>query len=338
MIADAHHDLLHDLMFRASEPAAFKTHWLPPLRAGQVGVQVCAMACEERVYPGPGIVQVLRQAAAFHRACRENPTEVVHVQRRADLDAALESGRVGMVLALEGVDAIGRHLDIADVLVDLGVRMVGMTWQFQNDAADGAGEPGRGGLSTFGRELATRLLGRGVTLDVAHASSRTFDDVVELAGAEGGAVLCSHGGCRSLHDHPRNLADDQLRALADAGGLTCIAAVPPMLSVDRRDLGLMVEHIVHAVGIMGPDRVGLGGDFFGQLMRSLPGLVSGMSAVSGPSSAEPQLPPTMEGLEGSEDYASLGPALMDAGLTPEQVDGVLHGNLIRFLKSNLPDG
>lgn len=332
MIADAHHDLLHDLHFREHEPDPFAQHWLPQLSAGGVRLQVCAMASEDRMYPGGGLVQILRQAAAFHRACRNNPDSVAMVRDAADLDSALESGRTGLMLALEGVDAAGRHLGVVDALVDLGVRMVGLTWQFRNDAADGTGETEHGGLSVFGRQLVARLLERGVILDVAHASQGTFEEVRKMVGDAGGDILCSHGGCRALHDIPRNLTDDQLRALAAAGGVMGIAAVPPMLDENRYDLGVMVDHILHAVEVMGDQHVCLGGDFFAQLFRSMPGVVTGMASMGGGDTA----PAALAGLEGPEQYQALVAALHETDLTEDQIDGILHANLIRFLGNALP--
>ncbi|WP_051790891.1 dipeptidase [Amycolatopsis jejuensis] len=334
MIADAHLDLLQDLSLRDQDPDVFARDWLPQLQAGGVAAQVCAVACEDRVNPGANLVQALRQAAAFRQACRRNSGQVLMVACRADLDTALESGRIGMVLALEGVDAVGRHLGVADALVDLGVRMVGLTWQFRNDAADGAAEPPAGGLSTFGRQLVARLLDRGVILDVAHASEGTFDDVLDLVSAHGGNVLCSHGGCRALLDEPRNLSDDQLRRLAAAGGVMGIAAVPHMLSADSRDLPVMVGHIRHAVEVMGAEHVCLGGDFFAQLLRSMPAAVAAIAATAEPG-AETDVG-ALDGLAGPEDYGTLVSALHETGLPAAQVEDVLHGNLIRFLRRSLP--
>ena len=90
--------------------------------------------------------------------------------------------------------------------------MAGLTWNRRNPFADGAAEEG-GSLSRLGRELVDRLVSLGVILDLAHASRASPRGDLERAA---GAVLCSHGGCRGVFDTPRNLDDDQLRALAEA--------------------------------------------------------------------------------------------------------------------------
>ena len=149
--------------------------------------------------------------ASFHRAVAENADRVLQVRDAADL-ARVESGeRLGLMLALEGVECFGVEIWPAEVFHALGVRMAGLTWNRRNAFADGAAEDG-GGLSRLGRELVDRLVELGVVLDLAHASRGVFAELLERAA--GAPILCSHGGCRAVNDTPRNLDDDQLRALA----------------------------------------------------------------------------------------------------------------------------
>ena len=96
-------------------------------------------------------------------------------------------------------------------------------------------------------------------LDLAHASPATFDEII--ARAAGAPVICTHAACRSVNDHPRNLTDDQLRALAAAGGLFGLMLHPLAIGHEQRTLARVVDHLEHAVGVIGIDRVCLGGDF-----------------------------------------------------------------------------
>lgn len=332
LVVDAHSDLLVELWLRGHERNPFANHWMEQLRSGNVGVQVCAISTHDRVFPGAVVNQMLSQAAAFRKACRTNGEQVAMIRTTADIDDALASGRIGLLLSLEGVDGIASG-EIGELLVDLGVRMVGLTWEQRNAAADGNGEPGHGGLSTFGRDLVRRFLERRVIMDVAHASARTFDDVIEMVGEHGGEVVCSHGGCAALRDLPRNVTDDQLRVLAAAGGVIGIAAVPSLLHPTDRSIDRMVDHVVHALEVAGDDHVGLGGDFMAQITRA------GLVAV--PQSVVDRLPPgteldaTLEGLEGPQHYDRLADALHDRGLSDTQVTGVLGGNVLRLLRRAL---
>ena len=99
----------------------------------------------------------------------------------------------------------------------------------------------------------------GVILDLAHASPATFDEIIVRAA--GAPVICTHAACRSVNDHPRNLTDDQLRALAAADGLFGLMLHPLAIGHEQRTLDRVVDHLEHAAGVIGIDRVCLGGDF-----------------------------------------------------------------------------
>ncbi|WP_051791906.1 dipeptidase [Amycolatopsis jejuensis] len=332
MIVDAHNDLLVELWLRRHEPNPFGRHLLEPLRAGGVGVQVCALSAEDAVLPGAAGDQLLHQAAAFHKACRANREHVQPVRTAADLESALASGRIGLILALEGVDGLGRNAAAAEVLVEAGVRMVGLTWNHRNAAADGCSEPPHGGVSVFGRELTERLVALGVIMDVAHANARTFDDVLELTSARGGQVLCSHTGCAALNPIPRNLTDSQLRALRAVDGVVGIAAVPMILGSADRSAHRMAEHICHAIDVAGVEHVGIGADF---MARSA-------EVVSPPKYLTERLPPGvdmfagLDGLEGPQHFPALAEALQRRGLSDAEIDAVLSGNMLRLLRKALP--
>lgn len=148
--------------------------------------------------------------------------------------------------------------DAAELLIELGVGMVGLTWNHRNAAADGCSEPPHSGMSKFGRELTERLVAQRVIMDVAHANARTFDDVLEVAGAGGGYVACSHTDCAAIDPTPRNLTDTKMRSLRSVDLVVGIAAVPLVLRSDDRSVDRMAEHICHAIDVMGIDHVGIG--------------------------------------------------------------------------------
>jgi membrane dipeptidase len=269
--------------------------------------------------------------ACLHEAVRENSDRVSLVRTAADLGAVERGERLGLVLALEGVEPFGYDVWSAEVFAELGLRLASLTWNRRNPFADGAAD--EGGLSRLGRALVDRLVDLGVVLDLAHASPRTFADLLERAA--GAPVLVSHAGCRAVHDHPRNLDDEQLRALAEAGGLLCAMLIPIAVDPERPTVERACEHLEHAVATIGADRVALGGDFTRRLAGALP-----------PTPLPPDglLPPGMgldaalEGLAGPEDYPALEAALLARGWNAETVAAVLGGNLLRFLRGALPGG
>jgi membrane dipeptidase len=267
--------------------------------------------------------------ASFQRAVRENEDRVVQVREAADLDLVEAGERIGLMLSLEGVECFGVETWPADVFHTLGVRMAGLTWNRRNAFADGAAEDG-GGLSRLGRELVDHLVSLGVILDLAHASHGLFAELVERAS--GAPILCSHGGCRAVHETPRNLDDDQLRALAEAGGLFGLMLHPIAIGPERRTIDAVVDHLEHAASLMGIDRVCLGGDFTRRLWQAMPPPPEPKDGLM-PPGLTPGL--GLEGLTGPEDYPALVDGLERRGWSEEQVAAVTSGNLLRFLRESL---
>jgi membrane dipeptidase len=334
VIADAHLDLLLELghrELRFGETGSFARTWLPLLEAGGVGLQVCPVFVELERQPEGTLREALGQATCLLRAVRENSERVVQVRTRSDLDVAERGERIGLMLSLEGVEQFGYETWPAETFWELGMRMAGLTWNRRNPFADGAAEDG--GLSRLGRALVDELVGLGVILDLAHASPATFDEII--ARAAGAPVMCSHAACRSVNDHPRNLTDDQLRAVAAADGLFGLMLHPLAIGHEQRTLARVVDHLEHAAGVIGVDRLCLGGDFTTRLSEVMPPM---------PEPADGLMPAGLkagvgiEGLKGPEDYPALLAALADRGWRDADIAAVACGNLVGFLRRALPPG
>jgi membrane dipeptidase len=332
VIADAHVDLLMELAYRErrlGETNVFAETWLPLLERGGVALQVCAVYTDVTVQPEGSLREALSLVASFHRALAENPGRTVQVTSAADLDAVEAGERIGLLLSLEGVEPFGVETWPAEVFHALGVRMAGLTWNRRNPFADGAAEEG-GGLSRLGRELVDRLVALGVILDLAHASRGTLAAVLERVN--GAPVLCSHGGCRSVFDWPRNLDDDQLRAIANAGGLFGLMLHPIAIGTERRSIDGVIDHLEHAASVIGIERVCLGGDFTRRLWEAMPPPPEPKDGLS-PTGVRPGM--GIEGLTGPEDYPALVAGLERRGWSEQDVAAVTSGNLLRFLRSAL---
>ena len=333
-IADAHVDLLLELAWRRDREEAnpFGEHWLPPLRAGGVRLQVCPIYVEGDLVPDGSLRAALSLAAAFHAAVRENE-DVVQVSSMGDLDAVDEDDRLGLMLSIEGAEALGSSPELMDAFWALGVRMVGLTWSRRNAFADGSGEPNAGGLSRLGEELVDRLVALGCAIDLAHASERTFDDVLERTDT-GAALLVSHTCCQAVRDIPRNTSDDQLRAIAGRDGLIGIMALASAVDPDQHDLERFLDHLEHAISVAGPEHVCLGGDFMAQLLRSGAVEITPREIKQFGSKLEPGTPVT--GLAGPGDYSAVAEGLRHRGHDENTVAAVTHGNVMRFLRRTLP--
>lgn len=328
MLADAHSDLLLEVAWREDEGEEnpFAEHWLPVLERGRVGLQVCPVFVELEYLPDAATRVALRHVAAFHRALRLNAGRVRSVCARADVDGE----GIGLMLSLEGVEPLGNRPELVEAFWALGVRMVGLTWNRRNAFADGLAEPG--GLTALGRELVDRLVDLGAILDLAHASERTFADVVERSRDT--PLVISHACCRAVHDTPRNASDDQLRAVAERGGVLGLMALPLVVDPERATIERLCDHLDHAVSVMGIEHVGLGGDFIRQVFRAGATRISAKEQEFLPPGAS--LDEAVEGLAGPEDYPNLVEALRRRGYVGDRLEAVLGDNLRRLLRRALP--
>ncbi len=310
VIVDAHNDVLLELLvgpgeeptlelvLRRGRDRLFERYWLPALEAGGVGVQICPLygACTL----GAGWRErALAQAQELERAAAANAERVCLVRTREDLD----DPRLRLVLSMEGVEPLEGDPGAFEEWHERGVRSVGLTWNHANAFAGGIDTPEQG-LSPRGRALVRRLGELGVMLDLAHASEQTWRDVL----AEGVPFSVTHAGCRSVCDHPRNLADWQLRALAERGGVVGMLGLP--FSVDPADptLRRWLDHFDHAVATMGVEHVGLGADLI-----------------------FPQ-PESLEGFAQPQDYPALVAGLRERGHEGERLDAILSTNWLRILR------
>jgi membrane dipeptidase len=258
---------------------------------------------------------------------RENPESVAVVRTRADLDAVDRGERIGLMLALEGVEPFGYEVATADLFWELGLRMAGLTWNRRNPFADGAADDG--GLSGLGRRLLSRFAELGVILDLAHASEQLFRECVE---SYGGPVCVTHAGCRAVNDTPRNVSDEQLRQLADHDGIFGLMLHPIAIDPASPTIDRVIDHLDHAASVIGHDRVCLGADWIKRLHELMPG----------PAPPDGLMPPGLgvgsmiQGLTGPEDHAALIDALRGRGWEGERLEGLLSRNLLRFLRESLP--
>jgi len=331
-IVDSHNDLLLEVAHRAyvrGEANPLREYWLDPLRRGHVALQVCPVYADLQVLPEGALRHVLGQVAAFNRAVRANADAVHAVRCRSDLSAVGEDGRIGLMLSMEGAEAIGYSTWMVEVMHELGVRMISLTWNRRNPFADGAAETRDGGLSRLGEELLKAVDELGMIVDLAHASERTFWDVLERF--DGSRVVVSHAACRAVLDHPRNLSDDQLAALASAGGVLGMMAHPIVID-PQQELERLVDHIDHAVAVMGIDAVGLGGDFTRQVVRATNWIEPSDSLLPAGMRADDAL----AGLAGPEDYGNLVRALEARGYDGERIRAIAGGNFLRFFEHALP--
>lgn len=207
-----------------------------------------------------------------------NATEGFNIAlNREDLLRNKFEGRKSVVLGIENGYALGKDLSNIHRFWDMGVRYLTLCHNGDNDVCDSARKSTNehGGLSEFGRAVVDELNNVGMLIDLSHAAESTFYEVLERSKSP---VACTHSSARVLCNHPRNLTDDQLRALAKQGGVAQATFYPGFLREDEQaTVEDAVRHILHMIHVAGIDHVGIGSDFDGD--GGVPGLASAADMV-----------------------------------------------------------
>jgi membrane dipeptidase len=252
--------------------------------------------------------RALYQAGRLHEMAERSGGKLIIVKSKADLEKLLERRKtepdvVGALLAIEGAQVLEGDPNNVDVMFDAGYRMMAPTHFFDTEMGGSAHGVEKGGLTEEGADMVKRMEEKRMIVDIAHASSETIDDILEIATRP---VVVSHTGVKGTCDNTRNLSDDQLKTIGGKGGLIGIGfwdtavcgTTPAAIAAAQR----------HAVAMAGIDNVALGSDFDGAV----------------------ETPFDVTGL------VQLTDALLASGMTPGDVGKVMGGNEIRFLLDNLP--
>ena len=233
--------------------------------------------------------------AGIVQLTEENPQAVGLARTPDDLYRLKHEGRKAIMMGIENGYAIGRDLSLIEKYRQQGVVYMTLCHNGDNDICDSArGNAEHGGLSEFGRKVVREMNRVGMMVDLSHAAESSFWQALELSQTP---IVCSHSCCRALCDHPRNLTDEQMVALAKAGGVMQITMYKGFLRTngdlepqDYSDIdGFIVangpatildvmEHIQHAVDVMGIEHVGIGTDFDGD--GGVPGVASASELIN----------------------------------------------------------
>ena len=231
--------------------------------------------------------------ACAHRLASDLPADLRVCRTAADIRQSIADGVIALVLHLEGAEAIGSDLNGLDRYHDAGVRSIGPLWSRSNHFGTGVpfrypGGPDIGaGLTEAGFALVRACNDLGIMLDVSHLNAAGFWDLARTSRAP---LVATHSNAHAICTVPRNLTDDQLRAIRESGGLVGISLSVSELRPDGHNdpatpLAVVLRHLDHLLDFLGPDGVAIGSDFDGALMPAeigdasgLPKLVAAMAA------------------------------------------------------------
>ncbi|CAM3147864.1 dipeptidase [Paenibacillus lupini] len=262
-VADFHCDVLSKLLvdpklsFRDSESNALDVTYKRLKESGAV-LQTFAVYIPEKL--NGSIEPILESIDHFYEQVLTCP-DMMLIRNQADLRESLATGKIGALLSLEGVDGLQGSIPILRLLQRLGVRAAGLTWNYANWAADGVMEPRGGGLTAKGRAFVQECDNLGILVDVSHLSEKAFWDVADLASR---TIIASHSNAKALLNHPRNLTNEQIKAILALQGLIGVTYVPWFVAEGEQvTIDHVLRHIEHICELGGEQHLMLGSDFDG---------------------------------------------------------------------------
>jgi membrane dipeptidase len=195
--------------------------------------------------------------AFWDRQIRAHAGLLAAVRNPEDLPAAQRAGRTGIIYALQDAVSFESEPSRLESLHALGLRVIQLTYNGRNLLGDGCLEPANAGLSRAGFAAVERLNALGILVDLSHCGRRTSADALSASERP---VAFTHTGCDALDPHPRNRTDEELRRVAQSGGVAGIYFMPYLDQGHQPRAADVIRHIEHAWQVMGEDHVGIGSD------------------------------------------------------------------------------
>ena len=355
-IADLHCDTVLELQGGADMRANPEGHIdIPRLRNGGVGLEVFAAFVSSALPPGRPFAEANALLDLLDGACMRHPEALVRARTAQDVERAVSTGKIAAVAAVENGHAIECDLRKLEALARRGVRYMTLT-HFRHlpwGASSGEEGDGPGGLTAFGSEVVKAMNDLGVIVDVSHVHEKTFWDVVRVASRP---FIASHSCAAALCPTPRNLTDDQIRAIADSGGVVGINFFPAFLDpaymerrggsmgalfarferIERETMGDPVRRNAEmrrtaseARGAMGPPEAGIETlcDHFEHIVS-----VAGEDVVAFGSDFDgiPDLP---RGITGCESFPAILERLRARGWSEQMIQKLAWGNFMRVMRA-----
>lgn len=294
------------------------------------GINVCVYAISGDSYShsqntGRYLETALENIDAFLEEAPRSEGMISLVKTKGDLPEQVRPGNVAFLLHFEGGMPLQGSIHQLRNFYRLGLRSMQLTWNFRNELGDGVWENRtKGGLTRFGVEVIREMNRLGMVVDLAHMNREGFFQSLDVAQAP---LIVSHANACGMLDNPRNLADDQIKAIAQQGGLVGILALPERVTKENAALDDLLKHLDFMVNLVGVEHVALGMDFV---------------KYDGPRTLKDRhhplhKPPLIKDFEEIEDLPKLVEGLQSRGYKENEIALILGGNYLRVLKTILPD-
>jgi membrane dipeptidase len=325
---------------------------IPRMREGGMNGIFFSIWIDGRTLGPPAIQKALDQIDAVRENVAKYPKEIVLARTAEDVRRAHAQGKIAALIGVEGGHMIGNDIRMVRIFSDLGVRYMTLSHFYNDEWADSSTDkPAHNGLTDYGKDIVREMNRQGMLVDISHVSDKTFYDALEISKAP---LIASHSSCRALCNHPRDMSDEMIKALASKGGVIQInyeksfidqaykdasdkatGGVVEMMDKIKKACGddeecaglqmkkietqliaegklphvtweRIIDHIDHAVKLVGADHVGLGSDFDGANMP--------------------------EGMEDASKLPKITEALLRKGYSESDIRKILGENTLRIME------
>ena len=299
------------------------------LRAGNI------TAINATVSTWENFIQTMAHLAAWMRRFRERD-DILQVKSTADIHAAKQQGRTGIILGFQNASPIENELDRLGLFLALGVRVIQLTYHETNLLGSGCWERNDAGLSNFGVDAVREMNRLGILIDLSHVGPRTTLDAIEMSEKP---VAITHANARSFCDHPRNKEEEALKRLAEKGGVVGATSYTPFLPKGYdstvEDFVDAIDNMVERIGI---DHVAIGTDSTHDQPLEFWHFIASQQGTKFPSTfADGSVPYTEvsfqpRGMATLAEFPNVADALAKRGYNAGEITKLLGGNWMRLFE------
>ena len=329
VVVEGHRDV-YEQLYRHSigEEAPLRDAIVPRLIRDGINVSVYAISGDSYSHSqntGRYLETALENIDSFLEEAPKSDGLIAMIRTRADLPERVRPGQISFLLHFEGGMPLQGSIYQLRNFYRLGLRSMQLTWNFRNELGDGVWENRTGGgLTNFGVEVIKEANRLGMVVDLSHMNREGFFQSLEVATAP---LLVSHANACGMLDNPRNLADDQIKAIVAHGGLVGILALPERVKKGGADIEDLLKHMDYMINLVGIEHLALGMDFV---------------KYDGPRTLKDRhhplhKDPLIKGFEEIEDLPNLIDGLQKHGYKEAEIALILGGNYLRVLKTILPE-
>ena len=328
-IIDMHFDLPMDLYEKRARRDVLETDFLPEFQAGNISVLGAAIYIEDRYLPQNGLRVALDQIARLYAETAASRRFAI-CKNYPEIQEAGETGKIALLITMEGVEPLGTDLNQLRVFYELGVRSIGLTHARTNAAGHGGVFEATGssteGLTAFGREVVQECEALDVIIDLAHINPAGFEEILSITTK---TPIVSHTNVRQYYDLERNISDEQIRMIGARRGVIGVNCILVSPKEEESTLDHYVDHIEHVADLIGIDSVGIGFDFFEFIYRQWP------ESRQKELAAKLTTPHFIPDLTNHSHARNLTGRLIERGFTDADIEKILRGNWLRIFEELL---